>query len=272
MAIMETDTPFASWKHPFVRELRGCVKHSRTSILSTEWRHIARGFSQLVFEDQPTWSEARFIDVVDHVLSNHGVAIIKFKVSGVGRVDIGAVDRWISRVFDLSVQELTLRMSHGSEDLFHRISDRLYTNHQLTYLHLTSCSLVRPPQAFTGFRNLKKIVFYRVFMPQGAANMFFDHCQSLEELILARIISCAVLYISAPRLMFLVVSNSFNEITFVNTKRLSHVIIHKLDSPPEATVNGLGNLVKFFSVLPSVQVLTISGHFMKVYELSLRLV
>ncbi|XP_004309963.1 PREDICTED: uncharacterized protein LOC101294425 [Fragaria vesca subsp. vesca] len=63
--------------------------------------------------------------------------------------------------------------------------------------------------------------------------------------------------------MFLVVSSSFNEIKLVNTKRLSHVIIHKLDSPPEATVNSQGNLVKFFSVLSSVQVLTIVGHFMK---------
>ncbi|XP_004309964.1 PREDICTED: F-box/FBD/LRR-repeat protein At1g13570-like [Fragaria vesca subsp. vesca] len=152
----------------------------RTSILSTNWRHTARGLSQLVFEDRPTWSEAKFIDVVDHVLSNHGVGLIKFMVSGVGKVDIGAVDRWVSRVSDLFVQELTLRMSHGSEDLHHRIFDRLYTNHQLTYLHLTSCSLVRPPRAFTGFRNLKKIVFYRVFMPQGAADMFFGHCQSLE--------------------------------------------------------------------------------------------
>ncbi|KAL6195954.1 hypothetical protein ACLB2K_031571 [Fragaria x ananassa] len=97
----------------------------RTSILSTEWRHTARGLSQLVFEAPPTWSEARLINAVDHVLLNHDLGLIKFMVFGDGREDIGAVDRWVSRVSDLSVQELTLQMSHGHNNWWplHEASD-----------------------------------------------------------------------------------------------------------------------------------------------------
>ncbi|XP_061999001.1 F-box/FBD/LRR-repeat protein At1g13570-like [Rosa rugosa] len=233
----------------------------KTCVLSSTWRYTSNRLSQLVFDwkHNGNWSNPVFVEMVDHVLSNHVGPIYRFKLEHREFLDPSDIDRWIFHVSRNSVKEFIL-------DIFQRepykIPECLYSCQDITSLTLCGC-LLDPPPTFRGFVSLKRIEFYYVSLAQDVFDNMLGYCPLLEVLILQCCDGFTHFRINAPKLQYLNFEGSFDDVTLKNISNLTDITISMCER--SFAGGGSSNLVKFFSDLPRIRRLTIKNYFLKVF-------
>ncbi|XP_058727087.1 F-box/FBD/LRR-repeat protein At1g13570-like [Vicia villosa] len=249
-----------------------------TSVLSSQWNNQWYTVSRLVFDtdcvsmshsEDPTLFNSKFLQIVNHVLLLHSGPIIKFEICNyndsftivIPKIEI---DRWIHHLIGRSVQKLVLEVWIEKG---YQIPCRLFSCQSLRTLKLFWCS-VKPPTKFKGFKNLKTLQLEEITISQDAFENLISGCLLLENLILANLDGITQINIHAPNLKFLEILDTFEDISFDETFRLTDVYVSlssylNSESNQSRLHGGSSNLLKFFDHRRHIQDLEINNYFLK---------
>ncbi|CAI9116648.1 OLC1v1017846C1 [Oldenlandia corymbosa var. corymbosa] len=242
----------------------------RTSVLSSKWRYKWITLPHLVFDNQSVLVSSqdqsliknKLVNIVDHVLLLHSGPIQKFKLSHRDLQGVSDIDRWILFLSRGSFKEFVLEIWKGHR---YKLPSSLYFCQNLVHLELFNC-LLKPPAAFSGFKNLKSIDLQHITMDQDAFEFLISSCPLLERLTLMNFDGFTNLHIHAPNLLFFDVGGVFDNVSFQDTFHLAVVSIGLYTNTGydrNLTFGSAGNLIKFFSHLPRIQRLEVQSYFLK---------
>ncbi|XP_047342301.1 F-box/FBD/LRR-repeat protein At1g13570-like isoform X2 [Impatiens glandulifera] len=242
----------------------------RTSILSTKWRYKWITLPHLVFDNQCALLSSqdqiaiknKLVNIVDHVLLLHTGPIQKFKLSHRDLQGVSDIDRWILYLSRGTAKEFILEIWKGHR---YKLPASLFSCQKLFHLELFNC-LLKPPPTFNGFVGLKSLDLQHITMEQDVFEHLISSCPLLERLTLMNFDGFSLLNIHAPNLQFFDIGGVFDDVDFENTYRLSIVSIGlygNVGYDENIPFGSPGNLIKFFSHLPSIQRLEIQSYFLK---------
>ncbi|KAE9458568.1 hypothetical protein C3L33_09550, partial [Rhododendron williamsianum] len=242
----------------------------RTSVLCSKWRYRWNTIPDLVFDNQSVLVSSqeqisiktKIVNVVDQVLLLHAGPIHKFKLSHRDLQGVNDIDRWILYLSRGSLAELVLEIWKGHR---YKLPSSVYSCGKLIHLELFNC-LLKPPTTVYGFRSLKSLDLQHITMDQDVFEHLISRCPLLERLTLMNFDGFSVLDIYAPNLQFFDIGGVFDDVNFGNTFRLAIVSIGlyvNVGYDQSMTLGRTGNLIKFFTQLPSIQRLEIQSYFLK---------
>ncbi|KAG5542241.1 hypothetical protein RHGRI_021943 [Rhododendron griersonianum] len=242
----------------------------RTSVLCSKWRYRWNTIPDLVFDNQSVLVSSqeqisiktKIVNVVDQVLLLHAGPIHKFKLSHRDLQGVNDIDRWILYLSRGSLAELVLEIWKGHR---YKLPSSVYSCGKLIHLELFNC-LLKPPTTVYGFRSLKSLDLQHITMDQDVFEHLISRCPLLERLTLMNFDGFSVLDIYAPNLQFFDIGGVFDDVNFGNTFRLAIVSIGlyvNVGYDQSMTLGKTGNLIKFFTQLPSIQRLEIQSYFLK---------
>ncbi|AES58928.2 F-box/RNI/FBD-like domain protein [Medicago truncatula] len=215
----------------------------RTSVLCNKWRYKWTTIPNLVFDKQcvsatshrPLVIERKLLAIIDHVLLLYSGPINKFK---------------------RSIKKLVIEISKGQP---YKIPWCLFSCQSLLHLSL-SYGLLKPPSTIVGFKNLKSLELDHFTMSQDAFENLLFGCPLLEKLIFDEFEGFTKININAPNLKSLGISGKFEDISFINTFKLTCVAV---DLSLYLNSESSSNLLDFFTQLHHVYELYVSGYFSK---------
>jgi len=215
----------------------------KTSALSNRWKHLWALRTNLNFDvdgifgtnhERPDCSskhskhykefKLEFARCVDGFLQNfQGTKIISFKLHFLKHLgDTSNINRWISSVIGLGIEELELILSgmtlfsyyhHGLlGDEYYRFPDWLLphpSDSRLKHLHLRTCVL-KPPADFIGFNKLITLQLHDVFLGEEFLASLFSNCLLLQGLMLIRCKHMSLLKVFSTSLQNLVLLDCSN--------------------------------------------------------------
>ncbi|CAL0332096.1 unnamed protein product [Lupinus luteus] len=180
----------------------------RTSVLSKKWEHLWKNISKLDLEEEAHENREQFKDFIEKILMVFNTSgIRKFSLSFEVGEDVAEVNKWLSRVINPNIEEVTLDLGKPDQQLF--FHEHLFISRTLTKLKLSMEHVIEFPSSIH-FRSLKILSMTDVIFPDTSSTQIFfsTSCPSLEELTL---VNCnwenvrEVIIISCPLLQKLVI-------------------------------------------------------------------
>ncbi|KAJ4961123.1 hypothetical protein NE237_021033 [Protea cynaroides] len=248
----------------------------RTCILSKKWRYNWITLPELIFDftlrkAMINRNDDNVEKFIDDVLSLHRGPICKFELSGNLCIqNTGYIDKWILCLSRNDIQEFILCLQPLLRD--YELPSCLYSCELVTHLHLSYCTLKRPP-LFSSFNFLKSLLLYKVEFVGFTYENLVSRCPVLERLKIEGLASYTDFIIYAPKLKSLVV-NGFFEVTqnicLKNTPLLECVSLNLhccgLNSKRLNRREGENSLlIKVFGCLDGVEKLSVRGNFLKLF-------
>ncbi|GLT58082.1 hypothetical protein SLA2020_310040 [Shorea laevis] len=244
----------------------------KTSVLSRKWRYRWATVPSLVFDthcfsvssQDPALIKNKLVSIIDHVLLLHNGPLQKFKLSHRDLLGIADIDRWILFISRSFIKEFILEIWKGQR---YRPPSSLFNCQNLIHLELFNC-LLKPPESFKGFRNLKSLDLQHITITQDVFENLISSCPLLERLTLMNFDGFMDLNIDAPNLQFFDVGGVFRDVSFKNTFSLAlisiglYVSINDVDDQRKAGENS-SKLLRFFANLPHIRRLEIQSYFLK---------
>ncbi|XP_019420595.1 PREDICTED: F-box/LRR-repeat protein At3g26922-like, partial [Lupinus angustifolius] len=173
----------------------------RTSVLSKKWEHLWKSISTLDLEEEAHENREQFKHVIENILMFFNTAgIRKFSLSFEVGEDVAQVNKWLSRVINPNIKEVTLDLGKPDQQIF--FPEHIFISRTLTKLNLSIQHVIEFPSSIN-FISLKSLSMTRVIFPDtSSTQILFSRCPSLEELTLTNcnwmnvrevIISCPLL-------------------------------------------------------------------------------
>ncbi|XP_039171237.1 F-box/FBD/LRR-repeat protein At1g13570 [Eucalyptus grandis] len=244
----------------------------RTSILSTKWRYKWSSVPQLVFDDQCTSTggvpsllsslQENLVKIIDEVLLLHTGPIQLFKLSHKKFCALSNIDHWILHLSRVSVKAIVLNIWKGQ---YYKIPTSLFNCHDLIILEL-SCSVMKIPSTFEGFKNLQTLYLFRVKLSSDELEALISRCPLLKRLKLRKLEEIKQINVKAGNLEWLEFEGALQDVAFGVMNHLKSVKIDSFDHIDNRC--GLGyanssNLHKLFRNLPKIQSLKLGNHSLK---------
>ncbi|KAF1861268.1 hypothetical protein Lal_00013994 [Lupinus albus] len=179
----------------------------RTSVLSKKWEHLWKSISKLDLDEEAHENREQFKDFIENILLVFNTSgIRKFSLSFQVGEDVAQVNKWLSRVVNPNIEEVTLDLGKPEQQLF--FHEHIFISRTLTKLKLSMHHVIEFPSSIQ-FRSLKILSMEHVIFPDTSSTQFFfsSSCPSLEELTLANCnwINVIEVIISCPLLQKLVI-------------------------------------------------------------------
>ncbi|KAJ6860879.1 hypothetical protein NC651_037070 [Populus alba x Populus x berolinensis] len=215
----------------------------KTSALSNRWKHLWALRTNLNFDvdgifgtnhERPDCSskhskhyeefKLEFARCVDGFLQNfQGTKVISFKLHFLKHLgDTSNINRWISSVIGLGIEELELILSGMTLFSYYHhglLGDEYYSfpywllphpsDSRLKHLHLRTCVL-KPPADFIGFNKLITLQLHDVFLGEEFLASLFSNCLLLQGLMLIRCKHMSLLKVFSTSLQNLVLLDCSN--------------------------------------------------------------
>ncbi|PIA52474.1 hypothetical protein AQUCO_01000390v1 [Aquilegia coerulea] len=240
----------------------------RTSVLSSQWRYKWTTMPTLIFDEyclkstSPRLLTTMFLNIIYKILFQHRGPIKKFLLSALFIKSEYYVYEWFNLLFEHGVEDFTLKIHDGEH---YDLRPSIFSCQQLKNLKIRLC-IVRPPDSFCGFQNLRSLSIEECRIHENAFKSLITSCPHLERLEIINLKIMEVI-IDVPTLKYFHVQGLFRNVNFPNAKSLTSLLIHSSLSPvidkEDPVRQEPCRMKKILSCLPKIEKFQVMSNSMK---------
>ncbi|KAJ9185781.1 hypothetical protein P3X46_005374 [Hevea brasiliensis] len=184
----------------------------RTSTLSKNWREKWHAVPHIIVDENffHERSQRKLEGIINYILTRHEGKIEKFSVSVEKVKDCYNLKLWIWRLYQKSIQELSLIIRRGRRN---EVPSGLFSCQQLRRLNLRHFE-IKWVHSFKGFHNLISLQLNKVNIATADFERLISGCPLLERLIVRNLSCIDHLHINVLNLKYFCFDGEFKSICF----------------------------------------------------------